>query len=210
MALAQAVAALPASRRQPHVEALVLRVVRELTEVCNARYMSRADPLIITRVPRISRLWTMARHFFSPESQRRLVVIPTDAELVSVIERYVPPGCVPVQLRRRALLRFVRSLFTLEGLQAYVRVQERRAHELAVGAMQSAVQQVEERRQIADEAIASHRREAERAAERARRRAPGGGARLFARARARARAPSRACSHARMVGRKGSGFGALR
>ena len=83
--------------------ALMLRVARELHEVCNHRYMSKADPLIITRVPQISRLWAMARPFLSDDLRRRLVVIPNDAELVSVLENYVPPGGVPVALRRRAL-----------------------------------------------------------------------------------------------------------
>ena len=62
--------------------------------------MSRADPLIITRVPQISRLWAMARPFLSDDLRRRLVVIPNDAELVTVLERYVPPGSVPLALRR--------------------------------------------------------------------------------------------------------------
>ena len=47
--------------------------------------MSRADPLIITHVPQISRLWAMARSFLSDDLRRRLVVIPSDSQLVSVL-----------------------------------------------------------------------------------------------------------------------------
>ena len=82
--------------------ALMLRVARELHEVCTHRYMSKADPLIITRVPQISRLWAMARPFLSDDLRRRLVIIANDAELVSVLEKHIPP-CVPLALRRRAL-----------------------------------------------------------------------------------------------------------
>ena len=81
----------------------MLRVARELHDVISCRYMSRADPLIITHVPQISHLWAMARPFLSDDLRRRLVVIPSDSQLVSVLERYVPPAGVPLALRRRAL-----------------------------------------------------------------------------------------------------------
>ena len=43
----------------PSSLAPMLRVARELHDVISCRYMSRADPLIITHVPQISRLWAM-------------------------------------------------------------------------------------------------------------------------------------------------------
>ena len=96
----------------------MLRAARELHEVISSRYMSRADPLIITRVPQISRLWAMARPFLSDDLRRRLVVIPSDSQLVTVLERYVPPGGVPLALRRRALRAHLLSRPSREQLVA--------------------------------------------------------------------------------------------
>ena len=63
-------------------QTLTLTLTQTLTLI---RYMSRADPLIITHVPQISRLWAMARSFLSDDLRRRLVVIPSDSQLVSVL-----------------------------------------------------------------------------------------------------------------------------
>lgn len=77
-----------------HAKTEVIQVFKELVSYTAERYYGVSKRMIIIRAPTIFRMvWQIAKHFYSPELQKKMIFAPKD--YLSVIDQYMDRDILP-------------------------------------------------------------------------------------------------------------------
>ena len=82
---------------------VLLRLLKELSMAWRNHYPHRVKPIIVTRLPALSALWSFVRPFLSESLRTRLEIVQSDAALLPTLTERVPIAVVPLHLRQRSL-----------------------------------------------------------------------------------------------------------